>query len=160
MSTSIRRALLTALPVGKAFASSGSINTRFVPAVARWKYFPRTPGPRAEKSYSGLRSSDRFLACFAVRICLFSRRLPSADDPNPITAVKMRNKDNPTPTRFASGDVPALPFRMVGILVGHGQRIKEYRGRLREGDAVLPEIPCGLARIPFVNHRPSLPPAT
>ncbi len=84
---------------------------------------------------------------------LFSRCPPGADDPDTITTVKMRHKNNPSASRFANRDVPLFPFRLVGILVGHGQRVQKHRCGLRKGDAVLLEIPGCLARIPFVNHR-------
>src|ERR1700693_237489 len=140
-----RRASLTALPVGKVLARSGSISTRFVPAVARRKYFPRTPRPRADRSYAGLRSSGPFRACFSELMSLFSRCLSGADDPDTITPVKMGHKNNPSTSRFAKRDVPLLPLRVVGILVGHGQRVQKHRRGLRKGHAMLLEIPGSLA---------------
>jgi hypothetical protein len=52
--------------------------------------FPRTPRPRAQKWYSALRSSKRFLPCFRVLMSLFSRCPPGVDDPDAATLSTIR----------------------------------------------------------------------
>jgi hypothetical protein len=50
-------ASLTAFSEGKAFATSGFSNTRFVLWRNSFKYFPRTPVPNEAREYSALSSS-------------------------------------------------------------------------------------------------------
>lgn len=70
VSTNRRKARFTDSVSGKTSASSGSTNTRFVPAVACRKYLPRTPPFNRERSYSGRKSSPVLFAdAFFISKC-------------------------------------------------------------------------------------------
>src|SRR5205085_11164740 len=52
-----RSALLTALSLGKTFATCGSSTTTLVDSRMRLAYLPRTNSPRSDRLYSGLPQS-------------------------------------------------------------------------------------------------------
>ena len=108
-----RRASLMASPLGNTEATSGSISTKFVPAVARLKYFPRTGLGKVVKSYSGLNSFARFF----VDIFLSSGGFASTDQTNRFFSfVRVRHHQKPLSSRHTQGDKPLFVCRVVGVV--------------------------------------------
>ncbi len=151
-SASIRRALLTASGVGKAFATSGSRSTKFVPALTLLKCFPRTPPSRAGKSYSSRSSAMFFLSVFVVMA--FSLRCWSrADDSDSVLfEFSVRDDDEFAVERPTDCDEPFLSYRVIRIWECPCKRIGEDRRRMWERDAVLALVRFSLVGIPFEDH--------
>ena len=139
-----RRASFTDRESRKVRATSGSRRTRFVPADARRKYFPRTPPAIAEKPYSGRRSSPGFLRILRVLMAFSACCLSGADDSNPFATVGVRNHDDTPLRRLTDRHEPMLRFRVVRVRHRPGERIQEDRGRLTKLDAVPSSIRRGL----------------
>src|SRR5262249_18742208 len=98
-SLSSLRARFTESLSGKARATSGSSRTRFVPAIARWKYLPRTAPFMVATSYSGRRSPLRcFIDAFFILFLLPAACPPRADDSNAIFSRHVRHDEN-SPSR-------------------------------------------------------------
>lgn len=112
-----RSASLTAWAVGNVSATSASRSTRVVPALARRKYFPRTPPLSCVKSYSGRRSSICLRAPFLRGMSFCRSHPPGTDDGKSIvTPVGVRDEQDPPATGNAEGYKPMFVRRGIRVV--------------------------------------------
>jgi len=148
-----RSAWFTRLPLEKAFATSGSSKTMVVPAVARARYFPRTPPLNERRSYSCRSSSANLLSGLLVGMCFTLGCRPRTHDSDMVlAAISVGHKQNALFVRGADCNEPILLKRMVRVVEGQRERVCEHRGRLVEADLVPLEVRRRFLRIPFVDH--------
>lgn len=150
----LRKAEFTDRSPGKCRAISGDRNTRFVPALYRAAYLPRTPPLNFARLYS-LRSSSGFFrfSVFLFISCLLGLRCFSgACDSDALPAIGMGNQQEPSGTRGSSDNEPLFLDGVIRIQISNCQWVAKNSGRFVERDSVLSNVPCRFQRVPFKIH--------
>lgn len=125
-----RSARLTAAPVGKTSAISGSSTTMMAPLVNRLACLPRSPPP---KSYSARISATRprrpglDLGVFFIGPPFAPRRQAGANEANPLASFKVYHHQQALDGRAPDHDESCLLSGMVRIRDGDRMRIGESR---------------------------------
>jgi hypothetical protein len=155
-SASDSKAEFTDAEFGKRSETLGSRTTTFELFCSRSMYFPRTNTPKSERLYSERRSSAASLLAFFIELPFSPRRFAATDDSDGIASLGMRNDEESPGGGHAKGYETPLTDRMIRVVTGGGERIKEHARSFFERDSVFPEVLSGLLGVPLKAHTPIL----